>query len=768
MIFTIRSFYLFVFASLSLFSSYVFAIESFKVEDIRIEGIQRISAGTVFNYLPIKIGQTVTDESASKGLHELYKTGFFKNVSFEVEDQVLIVYVVERPAITSITFVGNEEIETADLQRSLKAVGFAEGQMFNESLLIHVVAEMERQYFSLGRYAVRIDSHVTPLERNRVSIKITISEGKISKIKKINIVGNGKFSEKEILEEMELTTPTTFSWYTKRDQYSKEKLSGDLEKIRSFYMDKGFINFSIDSTQVSITPDRNDVYVTINVSEGEQFYVDDIKLSGDLIVAEEKLRSLFLVKQGDVFSRLNVAKTNQAIMEALGDEGYAFANVKPIPNIDNKTKKVKLNFFVDPGKRTYVRRINIFGNTITADHVLRRELRQQESAWLSSKNIQRSKERLDRLGFFKSVKVESKPVLGSSDLVDVEYTVEEQSTGSINAGVRYSQTEGVIFNFSISQKNFLGTGNTYSVGLDNSQVNTMYHFSMTDPYFTDDGIGRTWYMTHKRTDQNQANLSQYNTTRDAVGIRFSIPVNEFNSYGIGLDVERLRVSLPSDTLYTSQDIIDFITTEGGDNYFTFKINGSWAHDSRNRAIFPDRGTLMRVSADLAVPGSKYKYYKLSYKQVQYFPVSKSLTLMLSGKVAKGGVYSGDFYPPFENYYSGGIGSVRGFRDNTLGERDIKTNKAIGGSFLTTANAELIFPVPFIKDSNGWRISAFMDAGNVFGDVGKFDAKDLRYSAGIATSWLSPFGLLQFSLGKALNAKSSDEKQFFQFTFGQQF
>ncbi|MFK5984157.1 MAG: outer membrane protein assembly factor BamA [Pseudomonadota bacterium] len=748
--------------------SNVYSFESFEVEDIRIEGIQRISAGTVFNYFPIKVGEQIDNHNISKALHELFKTGFFKDVRIEAENNILIISVVERPAISTIEFEGNKDIETEELTKSLKQVGFAEGRVYDKSLLDKVVEELRRQYYSRGKYAVRIESVVTPLERNRVGITVNVSEGKVSKIKKINIVGNTSFDEETILDEMELTTPTLFSFYTKKDQYSKQRLSGDLEKIRAFYMDRGYVNFSIDSTQVSITPDKKDVYITVNIVEGAQYSISDVKIAGDLILPKEELFKLVKIRKNQIFSRKKVTRTSESIVEALGKEGYAFSNVNPIPEINDETNTITLTFFIDPGNRVYVRRVNIYGNTNTADHVVRRELRQQESAWISTTKVQRGKQRLNKLGYFKDVSVETPAIPGKTDLVDVNYTLEEQSTGSINAGIGFSQTDGIIFNFSISQQNFLGTGNSFSVGVNTSKVNRLLHLSVTDPYWTQDGVSRTWYVTHRRTDAEENNLSNYTVNKDALGLNFGFPVNEFNRYNLGMDIEKIKIKLPSDLSDTADNIIDFVQHNGGDDYLTLRLQANWAHDSRNKAIFPDRGSLLRIKTDIATPGSEYQFFHLGYKQVQYFPVSKQLTVMLKGDIGIGDIYAGDVFPPFENYYAGGMNSVRGFKDNTLGPIDAKTDRAIGGRLRTVANAELIMPIPFVKDSAAYRLSGFFDIGNVYESLDNFAANELRYSTGISGAWVSPFGLLRFSLGYPINDKDGDETQIFQFSFGQQF
>ncbi|MCK5647425.1 MAG: outer membrane protein assembly factor BamA, partial [Gammaproteobacteria bacterium] len=448
-----------VFISSIFVSQVVFSADAFIVDDIRVEGLQRISAGTVFNYLPLKVGDTIDNHAVSKSIRELYKTGFFKDVRLEQQGNSLIVFVLERPAIADIEFDGNKDIDTEELTKALKQIGFAEGRVYDKSILQRVIEELKRQYYARGKYAVRIDTKVTPLERNRVGIKIEVSEGRVTTIHQINVVGNKVFDTDTLLDELELTTPTLFSFYTKTDQYSKQKLAGDLESLRSFYLDRGYINFKIESTQVAITPDKKHIYITINLIEGDKYTINEVKLAGDLIIKPEEIFPVVKIKKGQFFSRQKITQTSESIVDLLGKAGYAFSNVNPIPQVNDDTNEVAITFFVDPGNRVYVRRVNIVGNSNTADEVIRREVRQFENSWISTTDVDRSRARLQQLGFFKEVSVETPAVAGASDLVDVVYTVEEQSTGSINAGAGFSQSQGVIFNFSISQANFLGTGN---------------------------------------------------------------------------------------------------------------------------------------------------------------------------------------------------------------------------------------------------------------------------------------------------------------------
>ncbi|MCU7967019.1 MAG: outer membrane protein assembly factor BamA, partial [gamma proteobacterium symbiont of Bathyaustriella thionipta] len=502
----------------SIFScQMVFAVDAFEIDNIKVEGLQRISAGTVFNYLPLKVGDRVDDRAVSKSIRQLYKTGFFKDVRLEQEGNSLIVFVIERPAIADIKFEGNKDLDSEELTKALKQIGFAEGRVYDKSILQRVIEELKRQYYARGKYAVRIDTKVTPLERNRVGIRIDVSEGRVTTIHQINIVGNHVFETEELLDEIELTTPTLFSFYTKTDQYSKQKLAGDLETLRSYYLDRGYINFKIESTQVAITPDKKQIYITINISEGDKYIIKEVKLAGDLIIDPEEIFPVVEIQKGQFFSRKNITRTSESIVELLGKAGYAFSNVNPIPQVDDITKEVTLTFFVDPGSRVYVRRINIVGNTNTSDEVIRREMRQFENYWISTTDVERSKQRLQRLGFFKEVSVETPAVPGTADLVDVVYTVEEQSTGSINAGMGFSQSQGLIFNFSVAQNNFLGTGNRYAVAANTSVANTLYSLSVTDPYFTDDGISRTWRFNWRETDLDEENLSNYATDNVSAG-----------------------------------------------------------------------------------------------------------------------------------------------------------------------------------------------------------------------------------------------------------
>jgi outer membrane protein insertion porin family len=737
------------------------AFETFEVADIRVEGLQRISAGTVFNYLPVKVGDQLTTEASEAAMRALFRTGFFNDIYLEREGNVLVVNVKERAAISSIEITGNQDLETEALLDGLEQIGLAEGRVFDRSLLDKVEQELQRQYYSSGKYSVRIDTTVTPLERNRVGILIDISEGRVARIRQINIVGNHRFSDKELKEDFTLEPPNLFSFVTKSDQYSKQKLSADLEILRSFYLDRGYLNFNINSTQVSITPDKRDIYITINITEGEQYRIREVTLSGDLVVEPEELFPLVRINPDDVFSRKRVTEAVDRISEKLGDQGYAFANVNTVPELDDENNEVKLAFFVDPGDRVFVRRVNVSGNVSTRDEVLRREMRQMEAGWFSAGKVERSRTRLQRLGFFEDVNVETPTVPGTTDQVDVNYSVTETSSGSITAGLGYSQTSGLLLNASISQNNFLGSGKRVSFTFNNSSVNTVYNFSYTNPYYTIDGVSRGFGLFFRETEAEEANLSDYTTDAYGANLSFGIPINEYDTIRFNTEYENLELKSTSSSPLEVTDFID----DHGDQYNTLRLSGSWSHDTRNRAIFADSGGLQRFTVEASVPGSDLEYYKLNYRQQRYVPLTRNLTLSMNADVAYGDGY-GDYdnLPFFENYFAGGVRSVRGFDDNTLGPRDSNDNP-IGGSFKLVGGAELIFPVPFLEASNSYRMSAFFDIGNVYENYDSFQASDLRYSVGVAGLWLSPMGPLAVSLGYPLNDKSGDEVQNFQFTFG---
>jgi len=746
--------------------------EEFVVEDIQVKGLQRISVGTVYNYLPINVGERFSLDNVAPAIKALFKTGFFKDISLEREGSTLIVNVVERPSIAKIIFEGNKDLSKDDLTKALKKIGLAEGKVFDQQVLDKVEQELSRQYFSHGKYGLKITTEVSNLTRNRVGIHIKISEGRVAKIKQINVVGNNVFDDKTLLRNLELNTSNLLSFYTKDDQYSKQKLQADLETLRSYYLDRGYINFNIESTQVAITPDKKDIYVTINVKEGDVYTLEKVKLAGNLVVNPQELIKLMKVGPGEIFSRKNATETSKAVSDRLGDDGYAFANVNMVPEINEAKKTVDMTFFVDPGKRVYVRRINMKGNSKTRDEVLRREMRQMESSWASSSKIERSKTRLERLGYFEEVNVETPPVTGTADQIDVNYSVVEKPSGNLSAGVGFSQTQGIVLNANVAQDNVFGSGKRVNIAFNNSDYLTSYQFGFFNPYFTVDGVSQGYNLGYTKRDAGQINIANYSTNVANAGVNFGIPLNEFDNLRFDVDVKHTELTK---TDFTSNEIQNFIR-EQGDSFLTLAPAMGWSHDTLNRAIFPNKGQQQRFSALATVPGSDLEYYKIGYKHQLYFPVAKDFTFRLQGEVGYGDGYgSTGGLPFFENYFGGGTGSIRGYKNNTVGPRDTPFGNPLGGSSKIIGNAEMFFPVPFMPETKSVRLGTFFDAGAINNG---FKTDNMKYSAGVSGEWLSPFGALSVSAALPLNAEplttaadgtiTGDQKQMFQFNFGQNF
>lgn len=753
----------------SLYAGSAIALEPFIVKDIRVEGIQRTEAGTVFSYLPVKVGETMNDDLASQAIKSLYGTGFFKDVRIEAEGDVLIVTVQERSAVAQIDFSGNKSFPTDKMKEGLKQIGISEGQIFDKSQLDRAEQEIKRQYLSQGKYGATVKAVVSPLERNRVAVRFDIEEGAVSKIRDINIVGNQAFTMEDLRAQFLLTTPNWMSWWNKDDQYSKQKLNADLETLRSFYMNQGYLEFNIDSTQVSITPDKKDIYITVNITEGEKYTVSQVKLAGETLVPEDELRQLLQVQAGDTFSREKVTQTSKAISDRLSDDGYAFSNVNAVPELNKEQHTAAFTFFVDPGKRVYVRRINIVGNSRTRDEVIRREVRQLESAWYASNKINRSKERIRRTDFFSDVNVETPAVAGTSDQVDLNISVVEKSTGSVQFGAGLSSSQGVVFGVTVNQNNFLGTGNRVSAQVNTGKVNTTYSLSYTDPYFTPDGVSRGIDLYRRDVNTKSLNIGTYDTTSYGAGLRFGVPLNERDGISFGIAADFTDVSLQSDS---PQQYRDFCGNTSGCSSNSIAASAGWTHDSRDSIFFPNNGVLQRLTTEVTLPVLDLEYYKVDYKHAWYKEVFKNYTFMLNGEVGYADTYGSKNYPFFKNFYMGGVNSVRGYKNGSLGPRSIDSNTGrdftLGGTKRLLGNAELFFPVPGLKDSNQFKMSAFVDAGNVFGSNQSYSLGDLRYSAGLGVSWISPFGPLKLVFAKPLNSKSGDDTETIQFQLGQQF
>ncbi len=778
------------------------AFDAFTVSDIRIDGLSRIAAGTVFTYLPVEKGDTMNAERAEQAIRALYKTGFFNDVQLSRQGDILVVAVRERPQISKISIRGNKDLKEEDLRTGLKGIGLVEGETFDRLKLDEVQAELTRQYYNRGKYNVSIKTATVNLDRNRIEVAINVAEGKPAKIKHINIVGNTTFPDRTIKDQFESGTTNWTSWYSRNDQYSREKMSGDLEKLASYYLDRGYVDFNVDSTQVSISPDKRRMYVTANIREGEIYTVNEIKITGNLVLNEEDLRKLLTIGVGETFSRRKVEQSSDAMTAVLANIGYAFAEVMPLPDVHKDSREVGLTFLVNPGKRVYVRRITFKGNTTTEDQVLRREMRQLEGSWYSQAAIDRSKIRLQRLGFFKNVTIETPSVPGSDDQIDVQVAVEEQSSGSLNFGLGYSQLQGIIGSVSVTQNNLFGTGNRVSVTAQQSSYYTRYDLSYFEPYLNDDGLGLGYNISHSEMDQGEANLASYLTNRDAFSTYLGIPISESDT--INAQIGLSKTSITAYNGITPDRIINYLHNLGNRTLHSWDAQLSWVHDTRNRYWNPTRGSVHQISLNVVLPGSTVEYYKLFYKYGQYFPITEKLTFFGNLSLGYGDSYrdpksvlprSDPRYmqinglPFYENFFAGGVADVRGFRDNTLGPWELYPGctgnqigpigntrrpsrycrQPVGGAFKTVGSVEVIFPTPFMKEnSETTRLSWFLDVGNVFQNYDAFSASELRASTGLSFRWQAPVGPIVINLARPLRKKEGDQTETIQFTFGTMF
>jgi len=739
-------------------------MEPFVVKDIRVEGLQRISAGTVFNYLPVKMGDTLTEKKSQDAIRALFKTGFFRDVRLERDKNVLIVTIVERPSIAGIKIVGTKELSEEDLKTGLKEIGLAEGRVFNKSLLDRVEQELRQQYFARGYYGVVIRPTITPLERNRVDINIDVIEGRVARIHEINIVGNRLFGDKQLRKLFSLGPKPWYALFSSRDKYSKQKLAGDLERLRNFYQDQGFLEFNIESTQVSITPDKENIYITVNISEGKKYTISGYKLAGVFVLPEKEINELIGIKSGSVFSRKEITEISKRITDRLANNGYAFTNINPIPDVDKEKSQVFFTFFVDPGRRIYVRRVNFSGNVTTTDEVLRREMRQQESAWYNASKIQRSRIRLQRLGFFEDVNVETPAVPGVSDQVDVNMAVKERPTGNLLFGVGFSDTDGLLLNARVTQSNLFGTGKELSVGIDNTRSTTNFNIRYVNPYYTNEGVSRGFNFYSSTVDAAEADTAAYTVDSKGLGIFYGIPLSEDNKIDVGVDVERIDLKTNSTSAQVAQD---FVAINGPSNT-VLKTTLGWSYDTLDSLLVPTSGSIQRLTAEITLPGSEVEYYKLTYTAGRYWPLSESLTFKAKAELGYGdGFGNDDSLPFYKNFFAGGSSTVRGYRSRSLGPRDIlPPNDPIGGNRRVLANMELLFPLPGATVENKtMRLSLFTDAGTVYGPGEKLDLGQLRYSAGLAFNWYSPIGPLAVSYAVPINEKAGDRTETVQFTLG---
>ena len=743
-----------------------YAFDTFIVQEIRVEGLQRISIGTVFNYLPVTVKDRMTDERARDSIRALFDTGFFSDVRLGRQGQTLVVTVVERPSILDVDIEGSKKIKPEDLIKTLKEAGLAEGRTFDRSLLDRVKLDLQRQYYSLGYYAVKIDYAIEPKDQNRVSIKINVSEGRIALIEDIRIVGNKEFSDKKLLGNFRLQKHgASINPFSKKDRYSQQQLEGDRETLRSYYLDAGYIDFAMDSTQVSVTPDREHVYITINITEGQKYRIANYRISGQTIVPESEIRKLITIKPGDIFSRKKIIDITTAIAGRLGDEGYAFARINPSPDINRDKAEVNLNFFIDPGKRAYIRRIEISGNAITRDEVIRRELRQLEGSWFSKQKLERSKVRLQRLGFFETVDVRPVPVSGAPDQLDLMVQVKEQSTGSVMLGGGYSDANGFFINASYNERNAFGTGKAVTVSFDNSQATTTYEFRYNNPFYTKTGISRGFDVYATSVDAEVTGTGGYGTDTTGLGFTYGFPFSETRKITAAIHYEGINITTNADT---AQVAIDFVN-QYGPKVNILKSTLGWSQDSLNNFLFPTDGGLYRVTAEAGIPGGDLLYYQAKINGSYYIPLEdKRSTIRFRGEVGYGdGIGTTTELPFFKNYYAGGASSVRGYRSRGLGPRDVKAPyDPIGGNKLFTANAEYIFPVPGSPEQgSSMRLSLFFDAGMVYGPDQSIDLGQVRYTAGVSFNWFTPMFPISISWGIPLNAQPGDLTEAFQFNIG---
>jgi outer membrane protein insertion porin family len=755
-------------AVLAMCAGPAFAVSPFVVKDIRVEGIQRTEAGTVFSYLPVRVGETIDEAKSITAIKALYATGFFKDVRLEEDNGVLVVLVEERPAISTVDFTGAKEFEKEILIKALGEIGVGEAKIFDKASVDRAEQELKRQYLSHGLYGVKITTTVTPIERNRVTVMFNIDEGDTARIRQINIVGNKAYSDKELRDALQLGTSGWFTWYTKADQYSKTKLTGDIESIKSFYLNRGYLEVNVESTQVAITPDKKDIFLTINITEGQKYTVSSVKIDGETFGREEELKSLILLQPGATYSGEVLTLSNKRIADRLGNFGYAFANVNASPELDRDKRTVAFTFSIDPGKRVYVRRMNITGNTTTRDEVIRREFRQFESSWYDNNKVKLSRDRVDRLGYFKDVTVETPEAQGTSDQVDVNLAVVEKPTGNFMIGGSFSQAEKFTFTASISQANFGGSGNTVGIDFNTSKYNRTIAFSHTNPYYTDDGVSRAFSLYMRTNSSPLLNIGSYSVKQKGANIQYGVPFTELDTVFLGIGVEQTQITTDesSPSVY-----LDFVKQFGGpaDGIGVGKtdalpLTAAWARDSRDSGITPSIGRLQRANFEVDLVGDS-KYYRAVYEHQWYRPLTRTVTLALKGELDYGHGLSGSKFPVFKNFYAGGIGSVRGYLSNSLGVVDPARNDAVGGAKRVILNAELQMPFPGGGKDRSLRWFGFLDGGQVYQEDAKIRFNELRFSGGLGVSWISPVGPLKLSYALPINNKPGDRLERFQFQMG---
>ena len=737
------------------------AVDPFTVRDIRVEGLQRVEAGTVFASMPVRVGETYSDDKGAAAIRALFALGLFKDVRLETQGDVLVVVVEERPTVAGLEFLGLKEFDKDVLIKALKEVGLSEGRPYDKALADKAEQELKRQYIGRSLYAAEVVTTATPIDRNRVNLAFSITEGSPAKIKDIQIVGNKVFSQNTLRDQFNLDTGSWMSWYTKSDRYSRTKFNGDLESLRSYYLSRGFLEFRIDSTQVSMSPDKQEMSITINITEGERFVVSAVRLEGNYLEKEDEFKALVKIQPGQPYNAEAVAETTKAFADHFGKFGFAFARVEPKPEIDRSSNRVVMVMQAEPSRRAYVRRILVAGNNRTRDEVIRRELRQYESAWYDGDKIKLSRDRVDRLGFFTEVNVDTQEVPASPDQVDLQFNVTEKPTGSITLGAGFSSTEKVALMFGITQENAFGSGNYLAVQVNTSKYNRNIVLSTTDPYYTENGISRTIDVFHRTTRPYYADTNTYSIVNSGLGLRFGVPVTEQDTVYVGANAEQTEVKngtyLP--------------TNRVPGTWTSLPLTLGWARDGRDSALVPTKGTYQRFFSDLSVAGDA-RYVRANYQFQQYLPLSKKFTFAFNSDLGLGKGLNGQSYPWFKNYYVGGLGSVRGYQQSSLGkiETDSNTGQVLyeGGSKKVVFNFEAIGPFPGAGNDKTLRLFGFVDAGYAYADSENIDFKKLRSSYGVGLSWISPMGPLRFSYGLPINARSTDKIQKLQFQIGTSF
>ncbi len=743
-------------------ASSAWAVDPFTVRDIRVEGLQRVEPGTIFASLPFRVGETYNDDKGTTAIRALFGLGLFKDVRLEVSGDVLVVIVEERPTVADVDFVGTKEFEKDTLKKALREAGIADGQPFDKALADKAEQELKRQYINKSLYGVEVITTVTPIERNRVNLTFSVVEGDVAKIKEIHITGNKAFSESTLLGLFDLDTGGWLSWYTKSDRYSRTKLNADIETLRSYYLSRGYLEFKIDSTQVAISPDKQSIAITVNVTEGERFVVSGVKLEGNYLNKEEEFKTLVKIEPGEPYNADHVAETTKAFTDYFGTFGFAFARVEAVPEIDRTNNRVAFVLQAEPSRRAYVRRINVAGNNRTRDEVVRREFRQFESSWYDGDKIRLSRDRVDRLGFFTDVNTETQEVTGTADQVDVTVSVIEKPTGNLQLGAGYSSADSVALMFGIKQENVFGSGNYLGVEVNTSKSNRQIVLSTIDPYFTADGISRTIDVYDRTSKPLSGQGGDYALKTRGASIRFGVPFTENDTVYFGSGYEQLTI-VPGTNLPVSYQTY---ANQFGYKSDSIPLTIGWSRDSRDSSLVPTSGRFQRVYGDWGIAGD-IKFVRANYQIQQYIPLNKQFTVALNGELGWGKGLNGQPYPLFKNYYSGGLGSVRGFEQGSLGPRDA-SDLSVGGPKKLTLNAEVIAPFPGAGNDRTLRLYGFVDAGNVFGEKEQYRLNDLRVSTGIGISWISPVGPLRIAIATPLRKMPGDRIERLQFQIGTSF